>query len=300
MYRNRWVAILVISAPLVVGACGRRDAARADSLQALKTRQDSLMTKLAAQKDSLTGVVIDADQFIAKVDSQITSVKGVRAKGSKQTVESPIQQQILDRKAMLERVDALVKRTKLTANELAEARKSIAELKGEVDRLGAENAQLKTQSEQEQQMIASLQATIERQTQTINQYAARVDSLNGEMKTLGSKTYRAYYVIGTEKELLAKHVIEREGGANLLIAHPGRTIQPARALDSTAFTVIDQRDIREITVPDTSRRYQVVSRQSLDAAEVHDRDNASFRGNLKIADSEKFWGPSRYLILVQR
>lgn len=300
MHRNRWVAVLVMSAPFAVGACGRRDAARADSLQALKTRQDSLMTKLAAQKDSLTGVVIDADQFIAKVDSQISSVKGVHAKKGKQVVESPIQQQILDRKAMLERVDALVKRTKATAAELAEARKDIAALKGEVDRLGAENAQLKTQSEQEQQMIASLQATIERQTQTINQYAARVDSLNGEMKNLGSKTYRAYYVIGTEKELLAKHVIEREGGANLLIAHPGRTIQPARALDSTAFTAIDQRDVHEIAVPDTLHRYQVVSRQSLDAADVHDRDNASFRGNLKIAEPDKFWAPSRYLILVER
>lgn len=300
MHRNRWVAVLVISAPIVLGACGRRDAARADSLQVLKSRQDSLMTKLAAQKDSLTGVVIDADQFIAKVDSQISTVKGLRAKGSKQKVESPIQQQILDRKAMLERVDALVKRTKATAAELAEARQNLAQLKGEVDRLNADNAQLRTQSEQEQQMIASLQATIERQTQTINQYAARVDSLNGEMKTLGSKTYRAYYVIGTEKELLAKHVIEREGGANLLIAHPGRTIQPARALDSTAFTAIDQRDVKEIAVPDTSRRYQVVSRQSLDAADVHERDNASFRGNLKISDAEKFWAPSRYLILVQR
>lgn len=302
MHRHSRVAIALISSALVLGACGRKDRMRADSLQALSARQDTLMTKLSAQKDSLTGVVLDADQFIAKVDSQVSSVKGVAnaKKGNKEAVESPLQQQILDRKAMLARVDALVKRTKATQAELAEARRDIAQLRGDLDRANAENAQLKAQSEQEQQMIASLQATIERQTATINEYAARVDSLNGQMKTLGATHYRAYYVIGTEKELLAKGVIEREGGANLLLVHPGRTIQPARTLDPTVFTAIDQREVKEIDVPDTTRRYQVVSRQSLDAAEVTERDRATFRGNLKIADSDKFWGTSRYLILVQR
>lgn len=301
MHRIYRVAFTLTSTALALGACGRREAARADSLQALSARQTTLMTKLAAQKDSLTGVVLEADQFIAKVDSQISTVKGVKKakKGSKQAVESPLQQQILDRKAMLARVDALVKRTKATQAELAEARRDIAQLKGELDRANAENAQLKAQSEQEQQMIASLQATIERQTATINEYAARVDSLTGAMKTLGSMNYRAYYVIGTEKELLAKGIVEREGGANLLIVHPGRTLQPARTLDPSVFTPIDQREVREIDVPDTTRRYQVVSRQSLDAADVTERDRATFRGNLKIADADKFWGPSRYLILVQ-
>jgi hypothetical protein len=66
------------------------------------------------------------------------------------------------------------------------------------------------------------------------------------------------------------------------------------------FTAIDTREVHAIGLPDTSRRYQIVSRQSLDDVKVADRDGTSFRGSLEIPDSQKFWAPSRYLIIVQR
>jgi len=78
----------------------------------------------------------------------------------------------------------------------------------------------------------------------------------------------------------------------------GRTIQPARVLDVADFEPIDQRTVSEIQMPDSTRRYKVVSRQTLDAAEVDWRDGTSFRGNLKIANKDEFWAPSRFLILV--
>jgi hypothetical protein len=100
--------------------------------------------------------------------------------------------------------------------------------------------------------------------------------------------------------LIKKGIIVKEGGANLLIARVGRTLVPARNLDREMFTAIDVRQVHEITVPDTSRRYQIVSRQSLDDADAPERDGPSFRGNLKIKDSDKFWAPSKYLIIVER
>jgi hypothetical protein len=53
-------------------------------------------------------------------------------------------------------------------------------------------------------------------------------------------------------------------------------------------------------MPDSNRRYRIVSRQSLDNAIVRDRDQNSFRGNLKITDAAKFWAPSRYLVVVEQ
>jgi hypothetical protein len=149
-------------------------------------------------------------------------------------------------------------------------------------------------------MIGDLNATIERQTARIAELEVRVDSLITETKTMGERHYRAYYVIGTEEELLEKGIVEREGGANLLIAHPGRTLQPARTLDPTLFTQIDQRSVHEIAVPDTTKRYRIVSRQNLDKATVRERDNTTFAGPLQIADADNFWAGSRYLILVER
>jgi len=58
--------------------------------------------------------------------------------------------------------------------------------------------------------------------------------------------------------------------------------------------------VHTIDVPDTTRKYQIVSRQSLDDAKVTTRDGNTFRGALEIPEAERFWSTSKYLIIVQR
>jgi regulator of replication initiation timing len=294
MSRLQLFALVAITS-VVTGGCDNGRAAREDSLRVVQTQQLQLMTQLSAQKDSLTKVILDADDFIAKVDSKISSVKGVRGKSVKarKDLESPIQQQIQNRKEMMARVDALVKRAKETADQLAAAKEREAELKGENVRLQSENDSLRSQLDENQKMIWQFSETIERQGQTIA-------NLETEIKTVGARLYTAYYIIGTEKELLAKGVVVREGGANLIFKRIGRTLQQARKLDPDLFKQIDQRETQVIAVPDSTKRYRLVSRQNLDHAEVQDRDGTTFSGNLKITDINGFWGPTRYLILAER
>jgi regulator of replication initiation timing len=294
MSRLQLFALVAITS-VVTGGCDNGRAAREDSLRVVQSQQLQLMTQLSAQKDSLTKVILDADDFIAKVDSKISSVKGVRGKSVKarKDLESPIQQQIQNRKEMMARVDALVKRAKETADQLAAAKEREAELKGENVRLQSENDSLRSQLDENQKMIWQFSETIERQGQTIA-------NLETEIKTVGARLYTAYYIIGTEKELLAKGVVVREGGANLIFKRIGRTLQQARKLDPDLFKQIDQRETQVIAVPDSTKRYRLVSRQNLDHAEVQDRDGTTFSGNLKITDINGFWGPTRYLILAER
>jgi hypothetical protein len=271
---------------------------RADSVRTAE--QLKLTTQLAAQKDSLVDVVLQADKFISQIDSQISKVRGLPEPKRKHDSESPIQDQLQSRRAMLMRVDALVRRAQVTARDLAAA-------KGRVKQLESDSTRLQRSMEKDQQMIAELSATIQRQTARIVAMQVQVDSLAGSNAKLGTelalleRTHnKAYYIIGREDDLLKKGVIVREGGANLLLLHPGRTLQPARTLDSGLFTAIDQRSVREIPVPDSTRAYAIVSRQNLDDADVVVRDRTVFRGNIKIKDSDKFWAPSRYLIIVER
>jgi regulator of replication initiation timing len=294
MPRLQAVAIVVTTA-LVAVACDNGRAAREDSLRVVQSQQLQLMGQLSAQKDSLTRVILDADEFIAKVDSKVSSVKGVKGKTlkGKQDLESPIQQQIQNRKEMLARVDALVKRAKQTADELAAAKERESELKGDNVRLQGENEQLRSQLDENQKMVAQFSETIERQS-------AQITTLETEIKTVGARLYTAYFIVGREKELVAKGVVVREGGANLLIKRFGRTLQQARKLDPELFTQIDQRETQMIVVPDSTKRYRLVSRQNLDHADVQERDGVTFTGNLKITDINGFWGPTRYLILAER
>ena len=271
---------------------------RADSVHVAE--QVKLTNQLAAQKDSLMTVVLDADKFISQIDSQITRVRDLPAPKRKKDSESPIQDQLQARRDLLARVDALVKRAQTTARELAASR-------GHVKQLSADSAHFAQSIESDQKMIAELNSTIQRQTSRLNTMQLAVDSLAGANAKLGTELAllqtthnKAFYVIGNEEDLIKKGIIVREGGANLLLAHPGRTLQPARTLDPALFTAIDQRAVHEIQVPDSTRAYAIVSRQSLDDADVSARDRTSFRGNLKIKDADRFWSQSKYLIILER
>lgn len=291
MIRTRFLAVGL----LALSACkASREHAAADSARAAAAeQQEQLASELAAQKDSLTRIVLQADEFIMRIDSTVRTVRGLPKGADKQDRLDPLAQQIENRKEVMARVDALVKRARTTATQLADARK--------------ENAELRVKAESDAQLVADLGATIQRQQASIDGLQVRVDSLNGvtrdlegRLTTLAAAHNKAYYVVGTEDELVKKGIIVREGGANLLIVRPGRTLQTARSLDPSAFTPVDQREAQEITVPDSTRRYAVVSRQSLDHADVSERDRTTFKGNLKITRPDQFWASSRYLVLVAR
>ena len=285
--------VAILALPLAVACTSAKERARADSAQALASQQKVLMAKLEAQKDSLSQVVNDADGFIAKVDSTVSKVKGLPKSKRKKNSESPIEDQLNARKEMLKRVSALVERAQQTAKDLADAKKREEELK-------SDNDKLKAQVDADALRIAELTSQIDQQAQTIATMKAKVDTLDMTVNELRATQSKAYYVIGNEDVLIKKGIIVKEGGANLLIARIGRTLVPARNLDRELFTAIDTRQVHEIEVPDSSRKYQIVSRQSLDDADAPERDGPSFRGNLKIKDVDKFWAPSKYLIIVAR
>ena len=299
---------LAAIALVTLGACQPSpEHARADSTSAASAAQEvQLATRLTAQKDSLTRVVLQADDFIMHVDSSMSRVKGL-PKGKRADASlDPLARQIENRKLVMARVDALVARARATAAELGKTKKG--------------NAALTARLVDDSVMITDLNTTIKRQTAMIAALSVRVDSLKGAAQRLAGtlattqvslastqasldvaegQRNRAYFVIGSEDDLVKRGVIVREGGANLIFAHPGRTLQIARDLDTSSFTPIDRRVATVISVPDTSHWYRIISRQSLDHALVDGRDENSFKGNLKIADAERFWTPSRFLVLVQ-
>ena len=284
--------LLVIAAAMALAGCEDKGLiARADTLETRLTEQQALANQLSEQKDSLTRVVLDADAFLGQMDSAINTVRGLPR--AQRTSGDPLADQLQARKDMQARVAALVSRAKETANQLAVLQR----------RQAASDAKLAQQTakiEEDAQLIADLGATIDRQNSQIALLEARLDSLTSAVRSLGERHYKAYVVIGTERELMAKGVAVKEGGANLLVARPGRTLQPARVLNPDAFTSIDQREMTVIQVPDSTKRYRLISRQSLDAAEVTARDGQSFIGNLKITKPDEFWAGSRFLILVQQ
>ena len=197
------------------------------------------------------------------------------------------------RKDMLIRVHALVDRARATAAQLAESQKREKALIGD-------NEKLRQQLDSVERVIADLNGNIERQAMVIATLTAKADSLDVALNDAKAAESRAYYFVGREDELIKKGVIVKEGGANLIVKRVGRTTVPARELNRELFTQIDTRAVQEIAMPDTTHRYMIVSRQSLDEAAVNERDKSTFTGNLRITHPDQFWAASRYLIIVQR
>lgn len=297
--RNR---ILASSLLLAAAACTetQQQRARADSTSALVTQQRTMLSKLSAERDSVSQTLADANLFIGRIDSSISRVKGLGAGNYKKTSESGIEDQLRARKDMLRRVDALVERARSTAKEVNALKRQHDELLAANGQLTNENLALKDSIAADVKHIADLMASVDQQAQTIILLQKRIDDLGQELETVRTQSAKAYYVVGTEDELLQKGVITREGGTNLLVHRFGRTLVPARDLKSDDFTAIDTRNVRSISLPDSTREYQIVSRQSLDDAKVSVRDGAKFRGPLEIAEADKFWATSKYLIIVQR
>ena len=284
---------------MTVASCEKLSIAkRSDSLSMALSEQTILGNQLQFQKDSLTRIVLDADAFLGQMDSAIKTVRGLPSP-KRAASESPLADQVVARRDMMERVNALIARARSTASQLSELqRKQVA--------LQSENAQQREAAQahtdkvaEDARMVADLAATIERQRLQIASLEARIDSLGSEMGALGTRHFKAYYVVGTEKELIDKGVIVKEGGANLLFVRAGRTLQPARVLNADVFTAIDQRETKTIPMPDSTKTYRVISRQSLDDADVAAREGTAFRGNLNITRPDEFWAPSRFLILVR-
>lgn len=293
--------LLVPSLILAAAACtDTHDRVRADSTQALVTQQRVLLGKLSAERDSVSQTLADANLFIGRIDSSISRVKGLGPSNSKKRSESGIEDQLRARKDMLRRVDALVERARSTAREVNALKRQHEAMLAANGKLTTENLALKDSIAADVKHIADLMASVDQQAQTIVLLQTRLDEMGKALETVKTESAKAYYVVGTEDELLKKGVITREGGTNLLVHRFGRTLVPARDLKPDDFTTIDTRAVRTIALPDSTRDYQIVSRQSLDDAKVTARDGAKFRGPLEIAEADKFWATSKYLIIVER
>lgn len=294
-------ALVAGIALVTLAACGEsKEHAAADSAMAnAASEQLALATTLASQKDSLMQVVLDADAFISQVDSQMSRVKDLPRRQRKQEAEGVLQEQLEARQDMLFRVDALVERAQSTARQLAESQRRVSSLR-------RDNSALTDSLGRNERMIAQLGETIQRQATQIAdlqasvlQLTADTTRLSDELRVSLASNARVYYIVGREDELLRRGIIVKEGGMNLLVGRVGKTLQAARNLDPDAFTAIDARQVSTIPVPDTARTYRVISRQSLDAAEVRDRKNTEFKGPIRITNPNRFWAPSRYLIVVE-
>lgn len=302
MRRTLWIVPLVLAM-----ACNQH---KEELTKALADAQS-----LAAEKDSLITEVLETSKFVNGVNEELAKARtALVANAASSDAGTPAERDRAARAAALDRVQALVSRLNETEQRLEQSTQRARSLSGR-------NSTLLRQIEEYKVSIDSLQATAQRtelqlrsvidsqsvQIAGLNQQLDTVRTVNAQLSTeksalidtvtnLTQYKNTVYYITGTERELLDKGVVEKEGKKFLFFG--GKQLHPARSLDASQFTAIDKTRATLIELP-ANREYKVVSRQDLAFADSTAVKDGKLAGQLHINQPEAFWAGSKFLILVE-
>ncbi|MEL7534140.1 MAG: hypothetical protein AAFN10_22730, partial [Bacteroidota bacterium] len=151
------------------------------------------------------------------------------------------------------------------------------ELHIRVDTLRGRNERLVALSNNQAETIQAKEEVLAQQTEEITKQTARLN--------------QAFYVVGTEKELKAMNVLEKQGG----LIGIGRTAKLSQDFDPNVFTAVDITDFDRIPVE--TKKMKLVTAHPSDAYAVNETEKGHVE-SLEITDPEKFWSASRYLVVV--
>lgn len=291
---NRFTTTSVTALALLAAACGpsRETEQKLEQLQVV-----------SAEKDSLLQIVTENTRLMSDIAREIATVT---PENERMAVagESPYQVSQDSLRAMVQNVTTRVKESE---ERLARSQRRIRNLSGVSD-------SLKVQIETYQTVVDDLQASIENQKETMVSLNDRIAQLQQEnvmlaeareavtdtLREVESEFNLAYYVAGTKDELKEKGIIVEEGGTRFpfIFTRVGETLVPSSELDPALFNAIDIRQTQEITLPDSTTAYRIVSTQDLSGLEAAPEDG-KVRGALRIVNPREFWSQSKFLILVR-
>jgi hypothetical protein len=261
-----------------------------DSLLAEKERQLSFQS-------AMIGDAATTSRMISEIDRDLSKAR-VEVKDDKKS-ESAIEN-ASDRLAVVQ------KKVNVVLSRLSASEARIRRLREDSVSRTMLNATQAAQIAEYEKSIADLRVSVENQSREIAALTMQVDSMGRENVALTARNNAmaahedsVFVAIGTEKELTEKGVIRREGGT-LLAFGRGKTIVPARAFEIEDFQVMSKSKDLTITLPEADREYRVVSRQNLEFTAAVDPKQPLVKGALQVTDPDKFWAPSKYLILVRR
>lgn len=252
---------------------------------------------IAAERDSLLAEVADNARLLGDLETELQRVAPKPRPGQP---ESPALEVTKDQRTIvLERVREITTRLKTAETQLAQSERRARRLTRTTDSLSTGFTEAKS-------TIADLVEIVGRQREQVTTLTTQVALLTEVTLTLSDSVQRltsdwntAYFVVGSREELVRKGVLVEDGRRAIPLLGR-REATPARELPLQEFTSIDRATIREIPLPRPDRRYRIVSRQNL----AHLASSAGQQGvvteRIAISDAEKFWEPSRYLIVVEQ
>lgn len=247
-------------------------------------QDNSAVSEQSAKKDSTINEMFGAFNRVSENLRTIREKQGLLSKTGKgvEAGKNMEQGMIDDLRAidsLLSANKAIISRMKKSSatdnKKLTELRKTIEELERTIQDKDAEIASVKEQ-------LASTNASLASMIQMYQDKEQQSNLQQGELNT-------AYYCVGSKKELMANHVISKEGG--VIGIGSVRKVNTAD-LNKSYFKKIDITKTTVITVD--AKKAKVISTHPAGSYELVGKDHVD---NLTIKDTAAFWSVSKYLVI---
>jgi len=304
---------LILPLAVLLAACDTKASQQMRSLG----HSDSLRTdSLVSIKNDLLNEVLASTQFVNELNTEIGKLKSHRPAKLSATLTRESDMSLIkeERASVVARIRELVARLDSSEAHVASLRARAATFAKRdssiVQQVAAYEKTIADLRQTVEQQRAEYQATIARQNTQIAALTSKVDTVVMEnVKLAGERTAltdtvsqltteknTAYFVIGTKDQLVKEGILVEEGRKRFVLIG-GRPVAPARELDPTKFTKIDRIRDRVINFP--AGDFMIFTRQNPTFASPFSAKDGKFSGGLRIDQPERFWEPSKFLIIVK-
>ncbi len=286
---KKLIVLLPLITLIIVG-CDNREEELQKELEQLKAQQMEMEQQLSGKDSSLA-------EFIHTFNEIQDNIRAIKEKENIVNVNVSNGETDVDDKEQLakdlqwinqlleenkKKINYLASKLKKSNNSLNKANKEIAELNKFIENLTA-------QIQEKDAQIAELQQRLLQSDEELRflfeQYNARVIELDSTIQELN----KAYYCIGTFKELKENGVLTKEGGFIGL----GKIAKLKDDFNKDYFTEINIEE--ENVIPLMVKDVKIITTHPKDSYEIERNDDQVKA--IKITDPKQFWSVSKYLVL---
>jgi myosin heavy subunit len=281
-----------------------------------KKRYDDLVLeqqRVSEQKDSLMNDVLATTQMMADINTDLAAVKGLGV-SPVSTSDRPLTGKSEDRAVMLGKVREVIARLNAAEQQITAGKKRVNAMSATY---ANEKKQLTAQLDAFQKTIDDMKVAAMQQEAVISQQKEQITTLSGRVDTLTQQSAvlstekaavkdtltrvidqdnEVYYAVGTRDELVKRGILVKEGSKFLVFG--SKSLEPARDLKPELFQRLDRRRDTVLSVPEPTKEYKIVTRQSPTFLSTNVVENGKVKGDLHVT-SPAFWDAGKYLILVR-
>lgn len=277
-----------------------------------KKRYDEMVSEqqqLNEQKDSLVADVLAATQMVTEINADLARVRGLGV-SPVASGERPVAGRAEERAVLLGKIRELISRLEAADVQVEEQRKRVSALTGErrkllaqldafqktIEELRAAAMQQEQIVSEQRQQIQTLTSRVDTLTQQTEELSTARAALTDTLEQVTDEANTVYYAVGTESELIERGILVKEGSKFLVFG--SKTLQPARELRPELFQRLDKRRDTVLTVPEPTKQYKIVTRQSPQFLASTVTSDGKVKGDLHVSSPE-FWSGGKFLILVR-